>query len=241
MPYGISFDFWNTLYANGAEDQRQNLRIQYFHKILSGYGDISLDKIRDAFKASTRMFYDQWINKQRTPGAPERIQFMCDEIGVKLDDDHVNKSAEYFGKIIDLVPPQKIPHINNLILELTKDYPLAIISDTGYINGYYIRTFLKKEKLLSCFQSQFFSDEHDHCKPHPSVFRMTCDNLSVDCARLIHIGDLEHTDVRGIKDIGGISIKFVGSNDSTGTESQADFVIDDYKELYTVIHKITTR
>jgi len=239
MQYGISFDFWNTLYGNGEEERRYQLRFQYFQDFLSGYGNIDREMIRNAFQESTRMFMDHWIRKQRTPRPTERVRFMCDLIGVKIDHSSIKKIAEYFGHIIDIVPPLKIPAIHDVIVRLANEYSLAIISDTGYISGNHIRTFLEKEKLLPCFQSHFFSDEHDHCKPHPSVFKLTCHNLHVDCEGLIHIGDLEHTDVRGIKDIGGISIKFTGCNDSATNDSLADYVIDTYTDLIPVIEKIT--
>ncbi len=239
MQYGISFDFWNTLYANGAEDQRHQLRILYFHKILSDYGMISEEVVQNAFKSSTRMFFEDWRNKHRTPTAIERIRYMAREIGIKIDDDCVKKTAAYFGKLIYIVPPQKIPSIKTIVSLLAADYPLAIISDTGYISGQYIRAFLKNENILSYFQSLFFSDEYDHCKPHTSVFQMTCQNLNVDCTKLVHIGDLEQTDVRGIKDIGGISIKYIGSNESAGADSEADYVIDNYDDLLSLINNIT--
>jgi len=164
---------------------------------------------------------------------------MSEEIGIKIDNDCVEKTAAYFGKIIDIIPPQKIPAIREAISQLVPDFPLAIISDTGYISGQYIRAFLKNEKMLPYFQSLIFSDEHDHCKPHASVFHLTCQNLNVDCTRLVHIGYLDHTDVKGIKEIGGISIKYIGSNDSAGPESQADYVIESYDELLPLIKNIT--
>ena len=109
MQYGISFDFWNTLYGNGAEDQRHALRVQFFHNILSEYGNFSLGEIQDAFQASTRMFMDHWISQQRTPRPIERIDFMCKVIGVKIGHANIYKSANYFGQIIETIPPIKIP------------------------------------------------------------------------------------------------------------------------------------
>ena len=239
MQYGISFDFWNTLYANGDEEKRHRLRIQYFHTLLSEYRQISNELVQKAFQASTHMFMDEWINKQRTPRPGERILYMCEVIGISLPDDIIKKFADYFGRIIDTVPPLRIPYIDAIVPQLADNFPLAIISDTGYIDGKYIRSFLEKEKILSYFQSNIFSDEQEHCKPHASVFQMTCQNLKVNCNRLIHIGDLEHTDVRGIKDIGGISIKFTGCNDTSITDTQADYVVNNYTELLPLINKIT--
>jgi hypothetical protein len=49
---------------------------------------------------------------------------------------------------------------------------------------------------------------------------------------------LEHTDVKGIKDAGGISIKFTGNNINISGNSQADYTIDSYDALPHLIDKI---
>lgn len=239
MTYGISFDFWNTLYGNGDETQRQNLRCKYFHKILSTYADISKDAVENLLISSSKMFINEWTNNYRTPNVPERILYMCKQAGVELSTKDLTRAADYFGSVINLVPPLRIPFINRLIPVLAGRFPLAIISDTGYIRGNRIREFLKNELLLSFFKSHVFSDEHAYCKPHPFVFDLTCQQLNIPRNQLIHIGDLEHTDVQGIKNIGGISIKFTGLNRTAAIDSQADYVIHDYKELPGILHDIT--
>ncbi len=214
MNYGISFDFWNTLYGNGPESKRQKLRAGYFRKTIAKYKKYKLKTVKTAFSASTDLFIQNWRYKQRTPTPPERIQYMAK------------------------IPPQNIRSVNTIIAQLAAKYPLGIISDTGYITGEYIRDFLEKEQLLPHFHSLVFSDEQKYCKPHASVFRLTCNSLKVDCSRLIHIGDLEHTDVKGVNDAGGISIKYIGNHINTSGDSRADYTIDSYEALPHLIDKI---
>ena len=58
---------------------------------------------------------------------------------------------------------------------------------------------------------------------------------------MIHIGDLEHTDIAGIDNFGGISIKFTGAGDIPGSPSHADFQIDSYSLLPSLIEEILAK
>ena len=53
--------------------------------------------------------------------------------------------SEDFGRLILEIPPIEINGVRNVIRSLAKEFPLGIISDTGYIAGRHIRNFLEKE------------------------------------------------------------------------------------------------
>ena len=241
MKYAVSFDFWNTLYGTGAESERRKRRIKYFQKQLLNHKKIPLRAIESVFDSSFELFIDQWRLKSRTPSTAERIKHMAHILGVKFSDEEVNQLADYFGKLIFTFPPQKIELAYEAVSELSLAYPLGIISDTGYINGEYIRRFLDQEKLLSKFKSLVFSDEHPHSKPHLTVFQETCHNLGVDYSGLIHIGDLDQTDILGAKNAGCISIKYIGNHHDLTSQTQADYIIDHYKDLPQLIESIVTK
>jgi len=241
LNFGISFDFWNTLYGNGDEPERHKRRTEYFYNIISTYIKTDYNSIDEAFRASTEFFINEWQNNYRTPTAVERIQFMSGLLSVNLNNADIEKTADYFGKLIFTVPPSRNSYNLSIVGELAKNFPLGLISDTGYISGKYIRQFLKEQKMISYFKSLVFSDEQTHCKPHSSVFKLTCDNLKIPCSRLVHIGDLEKTDIKGIKNSGGIGIKYVGWNNNSPEKSMANYIINDYRELSKTITDITNR
>jgi len=237
-PFGISFDFWNTLFGNGDEPKRRNLRIEYFYKTISNYIRIDRGAIEKVFRASTKFFLYEWQNNFRTPTTSERIQFMSKLLSVKLKKDDIENTSKYFGKLIFSIPPLNSPSNINIVRQLAETYSLGIISDTGYISGKYIKRFLKNEGLVSCFKSLIFSDEQEYSKPHPSVFLKTCEKLNIPFSRLIHIGDLENTDIRGAKDSGCIGIRYTGWNNDPPDNSQADQIISNYKDLLQIIRDI---
>jgi putative hydrolase of the HAD superfamily len=241
LNFGISFDFWNTLYGNGDEPERHKKRIEYFYDVISTYINTDYNTVDKAFHASAKFFIDEWQNKFRTPTATERIRYMSEKLSVTINNSDIEKTADYFGKLIFVVPPQINSQNLKIVRRLSQKYPIGLISDTGYISGKYIRQFLIEQDMISTFLSLVFSDEQRYCKPHPSVFKLTCNNLDISSSRLIHIGDLEKTDVKGVRDSGGISIKYIGWNDNSSKASNADYVINNYQELSRTITEIVNR
>jgi putative hydrolase of the HAD superfamily len=235
MPNAISFDFWNTLYADGAEDQRRSIRKEYFQEIINNYGDYGPADVEHAFKAGSELFLTNWINHSKTPTTSKRIDYMARSIGIRLKEEDIQKASEFFGLMIFEIQPREIPFVKELIPKLSNKYPLGIISDTGFISGKYIRDFLQSKNLLDYFSSLIFSDEQKHSKPHPSVFLKTCENLGSTPKDLIHIGDLERTDVAGAVDLGCISVKFTGVQHDQPQKSRAQYIILDYQQLSEIV------
>ena len=91
------------------------------------------------------------------------------------------------------------------------------------------------------FSSLIFSDEQTHCKPHSSVFKITCNHLKIPCSHLIHIGDLEKTDIKGAQTSGGIGIKYTGWKDKAPEKTDAKYMVDNYPNLFKTIMDIVNR
>jgi FMN phosphatase YigB (HAD superfamily) len=238
MKYGISFDFWNTLYGDGSEENRLTLRVKYLQNIINYYKQVDEEEVVAAFSHSTQFFLHEWKNNKRTPSAEERIVFMADKLHVSLPDKLVDQIVSYFGYMIFEIRPREIKPIKSIIPELAKEFPLGIISDTGYISGKYIKSFLEREGLSSYFNSMVFSDEQQHSKPHSSVFELMAAELSIPVNKLIHIGDLERTDIEGALNAGCACIRYVGEKFSEPLESRANIVIKDYKLLRQCLNRL---
>jgi putative hydrolase of the HAD superfamily len=238
LAIGISFDFWNTLYGNGDEPGRYKKRVKYFYEVVSTYKKVDYSAIENAFHASTKFFIYEWQHNFRTPTAAERIRYMADIFSIRLSHSDIEKTADYFGQLIFSIPPEKNPKNLLIVKQLSERYPLGLISDTGYISGKFIRQFLIEQNIYTNFSSLIFSDEQTYCKPHTSVFRLTCKNLDISCSNLIHIGDLEKTDMKGAKDSGGIGIKYTAWNKNSKEKSLANYLINDYQELFDIVTNI---
>jgi putative hydrolase of the HAD superfamily len=161
---------------------------------------------------------------------------MASFLKIAMKPDHTEELADYFARIIFDIPPREIAHLKKILPQICAKYPLGIISDTGYISGKYIRKFLEKENVLQYFTSLYFSDEHAHSKPHESVFKHTAKNLGVQLNQLMHIGDLERTDIAGALNSGCIAVKYTGIHTDQPDNGHAHFVISDYTQLKEVVH-----
>lgn len=239
MSAGLSFDFWNTLYAPGDEILLHELRIGRLHEVAGKLRHVSVEEVRSAFSTSTAYFSDEWRSRSRTPTPRERIRLMGDFLEIDFSDDQTEALEDFFGKLIFQVAPEEISHVRPLLKSLAEQYPLAIISDTGYITGKYIREFLTEEDLLSCFKSLIFSDEEPYSKPHRSLFIKTAERLGTAPANTIHTGDLEHTDIAGAVYAGFKSIKFTGTGSiSSLHESKADRIINSYENFEHILREV---
>jgi FMN phosphatase YigB (HAD superfamily) len=69
-------------------------------------------------------------------------------------------------------------------------------------------------------------------KPHIEVFERTARSLSAEPGAMVHVGDLERTDIIGAKQAGYRAIRFVGVTPMEEDETTiADFVTDDLTDI----------
>ncbi len=200
---------------------------------------VTSEELKIALAKSVDYFFSEWQNKFRTPTVWERVRYICNCLSLQVAAEHVNQVADYFCSLIFSVPPVEIREIKELLPGLAQKFPVGLISDTGYITGKYIRQFLQQENLLQYFSSFMFSDEQPNSKPHRAVFEQTAENLNISVNRLIHIGDLERTDIAGARQAGCYCIKYIGGNNTPGPDiTQAHSVINNYQELPAVLSSL---
>jgi len=97
--------------------------------------------------------------------------------------------------------------------------------------GSSLRTLLERNGFLPYFQSVIFSDEVGVSKPHALMFETCARGLGVDARDLLHIGDLEMTDVAGAKAIGAQAALFAGDNARHLEGTTADYVFMKWGEF----------
>jgi putative hydrolase of the HAD superfamily len=89
------------------------------------------------------------------------------------------------------------------------------------------------------FDSLIFSDEAGCSKPHREVFRRTAACLGADPHEIVHIGDLEFTDIIGAKQAGCRAIRFTKVTPmGEGETTIADCVADDWSDVPRLIESL---
>ncbi len=240
MDFGISFDFWNTLFADGDEPLRREKRKQLLLKTAQKYRPAVYEEIDRAFAVATDFFITEWRNRHRTPTTIERLELIFTVLEIEISPSDINELAEKFGAMVFEIRPGSIEGVAQVLEKLSVSYPLGIISDTGYVNGKFLRGFLEQEGCLQYFRSLIFSDEVGVSKPQLQVFEQTAETLGVPIGQLVHIGDLEPTDITGANQAGAVSVLFSGANNRYANETRAQYVFDNYDRLPDILAEIVS-
>ncbi|HJZ69982.1 MAG TPA: HAD family hydrolase [Blastocatellia bacterium] len=238
----ISFDFWNTLFTEqpGGFLLYKARRRRLLEEALCAYGDVNAADLERACHVEAEHHSRIWRDEHRTCATSERVGRILNQLDVCLPEAPLADLVARFEEGILEHPPVPIEGAVDVLGQLSRRYRLGIISDVGFSPGRVLKQVLAHHGLLDLFDSLVFSDEAGRSKPHTEVFQRTCRSLSAEPAGIVHIGDLEHTDVIGAKRAGYRAIRFTGvtpmEEDAT---TLADFVTDDLRKLPRLVEALT--
>jgi putative hydrolase of the HAD superfamily len=111
----------------------------------------------------------------------------------------------------------------------------AIVCDIGLTPSSALEDLLQSAGVLPLTDVQMWSDVREIYKPDPAIFRWTIEALGVEPEEAIHVGDRLRTDVEGARRVGMMSVRFNGVYDDQDDVPEADLVIDDLRDLVTVL------
>jgi putative hydrolase of the HAD superfamily len=240
----ISFDFWSTLFTEqpGSFLLYQERRLSLLQDALARCGDFSCEQIEEATLLEAREHYDTWISEHRTLGAAERVGKILTRLEASLPATDTADLVKAYEEGILERPPVLIEGVREAVGQLSGRFRLGIISDVGFSPGRVLRQVIEQNGLLGYFDSLIFSDEAGHSKPHIEVFKQTAARLDAKPHEIVHVGDLEHTDIIGAKRAGCAAVRFTGITPMRqGEKSAADFVINHMKDLPGTVEMIEGR
>jgi putative hydrolase of the HAD superfamily len=238
----VSLDFWNTLFTEPADGFRfyKERRQGLLKEVLSAA--LTEDQIENAFTREARLHHAIWVEEHRTLATGERLSRVLTYLDVALPGEVVTRLTVAFEEGILERPPVLIEGVREAIEHLASRYRLGIISDVGYSPGRILRRVLKDAGLIDLFDSMIFSDEAGCSKPHREVFECTSRTLGARPEEMVHIGDLEHTDIAGAKRAGYRAIRFTGATPMEENEkTEADHVTEDFAEVPRIIEMLEER
>jgi putative hydrolase of the HAD superfamily len=237
----ISFDFWNTLFTElpGAFAFYQENRLRLLGEILRSCGEFTSERVREACLLESEAHYRIWRNEHRTLSTAERVGIILTNLEASLPDQVMAELVGAYEEGILERPPILIEGVREALEQLVMKYRLGIISDVGFSPGRVLKEVLRQNDLLSFFDSLVFSDEAGRSKPHLEVFTRTAGSLSADPREMVHIGDLEFTDIVGAKQAGYHAIRFTGATPISESEiTIADYVTDDFRDVPRLIETL---
>ena len=241
MLKAITFDFWQTLYADSDENwrKRQAIRVKRCHTYLSNCGyTCPLTDVEFGLEEAYNLVSSLW-HKHRGISVKRCMERFAEVLQLQLQDADLDQLIECLGAAFLEAPPIIMPYVKPVISRLSKSYPLGIISDSALTPGSFARKLMERDGILPFFTAFTFSDETDYTKPQVVQFHSTLAELNAKPAEAVHIGDIFRTDIVGAKNAGMKAIRFAGFNKGEGDDTLSDAVVDDYRKLETTIAELS--
>jgi putative hydrolase of the HAD superfamily len=230
----ISFDFWHTLFTErpGLFTLYQKRRRILLAEAVLTRRDVPHSELEQACRAEAESHHRVWQEEHRTLDAVERVTSILNQLEVALPDVELAGLVAGFEEGILEHPPVMVTGASEVLHQLSNRYRLGIISDVGFSPGRVLKQVLAANGLLSVFDSLVFSDEAGRAKPHIEVFEATAQSLGVYPNEIVHVGDLERTDIIGAKLAGFHAIRFTGVTPMEEDETTAaDLVTNDLNDI----------
>lgn len=201
---GITLDLWGTILDDSHpptdtmvySEQRQKFLLEALHRC--GY-QITTEQMQAAYKRAWDYFDELWM-KQTAFDASDGLHEMLRYLRAELPQESFQNVAAFFESY--KVPPLPLEGVVSAVQNLSKKYPLALISDTAWTPGRRLREILAEYEILRCFRALIFSGEVGHTKPHSIMFERALAGLQLPAHECLHVGDIQRTDVAGAKAAG---------------------------------------
>ncbi len=236
MIKAVSFDFWGTLFRDAFSKERQEYRAKAIVNTFKR--DISIESALDAMSVVAKEFARCHIEEQRTLTPEDAVDMVSLQLGIDLNKNEYEFLVNEFATAILVFQPEPIENALDAVRYTSQFVPVGLISDTGISPGKSLLELLEIHGFTQYISSYRFSDEEGVAKPQSIMFEKTACELGVKTEELLHLGDLEPTDVVGIKSVGGKAGLFSGINLKYMTSTTADFIFTSWAEYINKLSKI---
>ena len=241
MLKAITFDFWQTLYADSHANwqSRQAVRVNLCHTYLVDRGySCTPAEVADGLDVAYDLTSVRW-HQHLGVAVVTCMEAFAETLDLSLDETELSALVSLLGDAFLEAPPLLIPHAKLVLARLSENYPLGIISDSALTPGSFVRQLMARDGILEFFTAFTFSDETAHTKPEVVQFYSTLKQLNVEPAEAVHIGDIFRTDIVGAKNAGMKAIRFTGFNKTETNDTLSDAVVDDYRQLEAAIVELS--
>jgi len=237
MIEAISFDLWNTLFENKFYS---DIRLKNFTEFLKERKiSYSLEDVRSAFNLGLKLSNINLENiNYRHIYTEERISEVLQILDIRLTNSDKRLITDEFERTMLTEPPSLKTGVKQTLEELSSNYKIGLISNTGITPGSIIKKVFKEYNILNFFQILVFSDEIGFYKPCPILFKTAIKKFNCRPSNVIHIGDILETDVKGAKQC---DMKAIWINDSSSPKSEEikpDYEIKRISEAIEIIKRL---
>lgn len=227
----VTFDFWNTLVAEGAAGPHRAAR---WKVALERVGHPTTDEeLERAMTDLWSWFVGRWEGNELV-GPAQAVRQAVDLLGAPPDAELL---ADMEAALHEGTDPSTLRLADGLgeVLESLQSHGvrIGIICDVGLSPSSTLRGYLDHHGVLGHFDAWSFSDEVGCYKPDRRIFDHAAESLGrPDPRRTAHVGDLRRTDIAGARGAGWRSVRFAGFFDDQAELPDADVVTTAHAELF---------
>ena len=229
----VTLDYWNTLVDDIEEEgARKTMRRDAIRALLEAYdcvvGPVELHEL---YSRAGREAVRWWAEEQRGYTTEERIRWMLSwmDVSPPTDCQHLAATVAVIDDALLAYPPPLFDGAVELLADLASRVPLAIVSDTGFASGHGQNRVLELYGVRDHFAATIYSGEIGHCKPRAEPFAAALSALGIPPHEVVHVGDIEQTDVRGALAMGMRAVRLDLKEDNG--RSAAEYVARSYDDL----------
>ena len=246
----ITFDLWDTVIDDDSDEPKRaalglrSKRDERHHvvwSVLDKNESIALEDVGRAYDEVNDEYNRVWHDEFVTWTVSERIDRVLANLGRTLPDQDFNRTVAELEDMEIKLPPDPVDGVGPVLAEISKIYPLAVVSDAIVSPGRNLRKWLEMHGLLQFFSGFAFSDEVGRSKPDPAIFQSAASQLGAELNAMVHIGDREHNDIKGAHAMGMKAILFTATRDTDAGNTTADAVCRGYSDLPGILRELDTR
>jgi putative hydrolase of the HAD superfamily len=228
----VTFDFWNTLVAEGGAARYNDRAGRWTDIVISSGHDVTQEVMERAMTDLWTWFNARWEDNLVVSPAM-LVAHTLELLGVDHDPALARRMEDTLHQGVDPEFMVTAPGIADALERLrSAGLRVGIICDVGMTPSAALRRYLDHHGLLEHFDGWSFSDEVGCYKPDPRIFAHARESLGLDpSVPMAHIGDLRRTDVAGARGAGWRSIRYTGFYDDDSELVDADVVIASHSEL----------
>jgi putative hydrolase of the HAD superfamily len=243
----VTFDLWDTVIFDDSDEPKRaqmglppkpEQRRILVHQYLNRHQPISRELVDTAYRTKDAAYRQVWYGQSVTWTVRERLDVLLKGLGRTLPDPEFAELVRLHEEMELEVKPDLVPGAKEVIEGLHGHYKLGVISDAIFSPGRCLRQLLDHYGILKYFDSLVFSDEVGCSKPARPCFERAAQGLGVDVREIAHIGDREAKDVAGAQAVGARAILLRVAKDWGGSDTTADAVCDDYRQLPSLLDKL---
>ena len=223
----VTFDFWRTLFENADGERRQLVRSDAFAHATG----VPKDNVEIELKKIWRIFDKCHQEEQRTLEAHNAVRMAAETFNVEIKPDVADELTHIFATAILKHAPVPVEGSLDAVKAAAKHYRVGVISDTTVSPGYSLAKLLERHGFMEYISSLSFSDEVGVAKPQAAIYMDAAKKLDVEISELLHIGDLEYTDIVGAKSLGATAALFTAINPEFKNATTADYTFATWSEF----------